>query len=277
VLWQYGLTECSRALILDARARPDKLHTVGCPTPGVEVMIADPDGAARATGESGEILLDAPQRARRYWNRPDMDRERFHGRWLRTGDIGRIDDEGFVTYLGRQDDMINCGGLSYFPAEVERELGPVPGVAEYIIAGVPDPRGVMEHVPWAFVVPETADSWTPGGFARAARDRLPPHMVPRNIVRLPSMPLIASGSRIGAASSDVSDRVERRHRAPDERRRPHQGLRMSPRSNVGSLGRRIELTWLGSISPSGSIRTGNARPKRFSFSRCVSMPRSAYA
>ena len=138
-------------------------------------------------------MLAGPQRAERYWNRPDLNRERFRGRWLRTGDVGSVDGGGFVTYHGREDDMINCGGMSFFPAEVEQELGPVATVKSYIVAGVPDPKGVMEHVPWAFVVPEQPDGWSPRDFAALARKRLPPHMVPRNIVVLEAMPLLASG------------------------------------------------------------------------------------
>jgi len=193
VLWQYGLTECSRALILDTRAYPDKLNSVGRPTPGVEVIVCDDDGERLENGRKGEVWLAAPQRTERYWNRPDLNRERFTGRWLRTGDVGSLDDDGFLTFHGRRDDLINCGGLSFFPAEVEKELGPVPGVTEYLIAGVPDPRGILEHVAWAFVVPENPDAWSPKELHDQARRRLPPHMVPRRVVPIPSMPLIAVG------------------------------------------------------------------------------------
>lgn len=193
VYFQYGLTECSRACILDARAHPDKLHTVGLPTAGVEVSIADDDGRTLPTGVKGEVRLAAEQRADRYWNRPDLDREKFDGPWLRTGDVGSLDAQGFLTYHGRRDDMINCGGLSYFPAEVERELGPVEGVAEYLVAGVPDPRGILGAIPWIFVVPETPEAWSSATLMAQARNRLPPHMVPRRVVTIPSMPLIASG------------------------------------------------------------------------------------
>ena len=85
--------------------------------------------------------------------------------------------------------MINCGGLSYFPAEVEKDLGPVEGIKEYLIAGVPDPQGILNHVPWAFVVPIEPATWSPAGFLDLARKRLSPHMVPRRVVVMPSMPL----------------------------------------------------------------------------------------
>jgi long-chain acyl-CoA synthetase len=179
--------------MLDARAHPDKLHTVGRPTHEVRVAIRGDDGAHVGPGIRGEILLDAPRRIRRYWNRPDLDAERLADGWLRTGDVGSLDEQGFLTCHGRLDDLINCGGFSFFPAEAERELGPVPGVAEYIIAGVPDPKGVMEQVPWAFVVPAEAGSWSPADFSARARMRLLPHMVPRRVVVIDAIPLIVAG------------------------------------------------------------------------------------
>ena len=193
VLFQYGLTECSRALILDARARPDKLHTVGLPTPGARVAIRAEDGRQLGPGEEGEVLLAAAQRTCGYWRLPALDAERFEGPWLRTGDFGRLDDDGFLTLLGRRDDVINCGGHSFFPLEVETELGTVPGVRDYLVAGVPDPQGLLGQVAWAFVVPDDAAAWTPGDLLGLAKRRLPPHMVPRRVVVVPALAVTGTG------------------------------------------------------------------------------------
>lgn len=193
IFLQYGLTECSRALILDARRHPHKLHTVGLPTAGVEVAIAGEDGSPRAPGEEGEIVLRAPQRTDHYWNLPDLDASRFRDGWFYTGDYGVRDADGFVEYRGRRDDMINCGGNSYFPAEVEVLLGAIDGVRESLVAGVPDPQGVLTDVPWIFVAPHNPATWSLAEFMRTARSRLPPHMVPRNVVIVPAIPTTASG------------------------------------------------------------------------------------
>ena len=107
--------------------------------------------------------------------------------------MGSLDPDGFLTFRGRRDDRINCGGLSYFPSEVENELGSVEGVAQYLIVGVPDPQGVLGQVPWAFVVPRAPEAWSPRGFALQARNRLAPHMIPRRVVVIPSLPMISSG------------------------------------------------------------------------------------
>ena len=193
VFFQYGLTECSRALILDARSHPDKLHTVGRPTQGVKVAISGPDGQLLEPNEEGEILLRAGRRMGSYWEDPEHNQEKMLKGWFRTGDFGFIDEGGFVAYRGRRDDMINCGGYSYFPAEVENELGQPEGVKEYLIAGVPDPQKVLTHVPWAFVVPEDPETWSLKNFLSTARRKLPPQMVPRRVVILSAIPHTSTG------------------------------------------------------------------------------------
>ncbi len=193
VFVHYGLTECSRATVLDTRAHSDKLHTVGSPRPGVEVAIRDAAGDAVEVGGTGEILLRGPQLADAYWRQPALTREHFVDGWVRTGDHGSLDGDGFLTFGGRRDDMIVSAGYSFFPVEVETELGPVPGLAEYQIAGLSDPRGMLGHLPCAFVVPVDPDAWSSGDLIARARRRLPPHMVPKRVIAVPSLPRTASG------------------------------------------------------------------------------------
>lgn len=193
VFFQYGLTECSRALILDSRENMDKLHTVGKPTNGVEVAISGPGGKMLEANLEGEILLRADKRMGAYWEDPERNEARIQNGWFRTGDFGFIDEDGFIAYRGRRDDMINCGGYSYFPAEVENELGRPEGVKEYLIAGVSDPQKVLTHVSWAFVVPEDPETWSVKNFLAAARKKLPPQMVPRRVVVLSAIPHTSTG------------------------------------------------------------------------------------
>lgn len=188
----YGLTESSRAVILEARAAPDKLATVGRPW-GVNIAIRDARGHAVSPGVTGQIFLQGPQTVDSYWGQPELTKERFVDDWFVTGDLGSIDADGFVTFAGRGDEMITSAGYHYFPAEVETDLGPVEGVVEYLVAGVPDPRGVLEQVPWAFVVPADPETWNVSVFTKGARARLPAHMVPRNIVVVKSLPKTLAG------------------------------------------------------------------------------------
>ncbi|MEE3332351.1 MAG: class I adenylate-forming enzyme family protein [Myxococcota bacterium] len=193
VFFHYGLTECSRALVLDARAHPSKLDTVGLPAPGVEIDIRGDGGQSLSPGEVGEVFLRGPQRIRSYWQRPDLDASRLTDGWLATGDYGRLDADGFLNLLGRRDDRIESAGYSFFPAEVEAELGSVDGVREYLVAGVPDPRGILGDVPWAFVVPAEAGKFDARAFAKHAQAKLPAYMVPRKVIAVPELPLTASG------------------------------------------------------------------------------------
>ena len=193
IYFHYGLTECSRAFILDTASYPDRLATVGRPAPGVEIRIVDDQGCDVSAGGSGQILLRGPQLTSGYWQRPELNRERFFDGWLASGDYGSLDGAGFLTLRGRHDDLINCGGHCYFPDEVENALGTPAGIEQYLITGVPDPRGVLQEIPWAFVVPVDIDGWSPKEFLALARTRLPAHMVPRQVVVISSLPLTPSG------------------------------------------------------------------------------------
>jgi len=193
VYFHYGLTECSRAVILDTCSHADHMATVGRPLPGVEIKIVDEKFNALPCNQDGQILLRGPQLTIGYWRQPELNRQRFVDGWLATGDYGLIDEAGFLTLRGRHDDMINCGGHCYFPGEVEHALGTPGDVEQYLVAGVPDPRGVLQDIPWAFVVPCRPDDWSPKNFLARARDRLPAHMVPRQVVTIPALPLTPSG------------------------------------------------------------------------------------
>ena len=193
VYFQYGLTECSRALILDSRKYSNKLHTVGLPTNGVKICIADEQDKPLKPGQEGRILLQAYQLAKSYWGKEETYRKYFRNQWFSTGDMGLIDSDGFLILRGRQDDMINCGGNSYFPADVEMEVGDPWGLADFIVVGVPDPQNILTQIPWIFVVPKLGDNWDDNKFKSHLHQVLPPFMVPRNIVVIPEIPVTESG------------------------------------------------------------------------------------
>src|SRR5207249_3489535 len=115
--------------------------------------ICDESGQSLPIGQPGQIFLRGPQQTEGYFGLPELNRERFQDGWVITGDYGFLDAEGFLTLRGRRDDLITSAGFHFFPAEVETELGPVPGVLEYLVAGIRDPSGILEQLPWAFVVP----------------------------------------------------------------------------------------------------------------------------
>jgi fatty-acyl-CoA synthase len=180
-------------VVLDARRDPDRIATVGRPGRGVEVSIRDDQGRPVAQGSVGQVLLRGPQLCSGYYGRPELDAERFVDGWLATGDYASEDPDGFLTLLGRRDDMVTCGGHHFFPAEAETDLGPVDGVVDYVFVGVPDPVGLLGEVPWAFVLPADRGCFEPQAFLRRARERLPPHMRPRKIVVVSELARTLSG------------------------------------------------------------------------------------
>jgi acyl-CoA synthetase (AMP-forming)/AMP-acid ligase II len=193
IYYHYGLTECSRAVILDVRAHPDKLATVGRAAPGVSIRICNDEGNDLGPGEEGQIWLRGEQLTTGYFKLDELNRERFRDGWLLTGDYGTLDADSFLSLHGRRDDMITSAGFHFFPAEAELELGPVPGAVQYLIAGVTDPTGLLAQVPWAFVVPQDPSKWEAHEFLAYARTRLPSYMIPRAAIALSALPLSASG------------------------------------------------------------------------------------
>jgi long-chain acyl-CoA synthetase len=136
----YGLTEASPVVCINPFLKP-KIGTVGLPVPSTEVTIRDDDGKAVAIGESGEVWVRGPQVMLGYWRRPDETARVFTtDGWLRTGDIGAFDADGFLRLLDRKKDMINVSGFKVFPNEVEDVAMQDPGVLEAAVIGVPDAR-----------------------------------------------------------------------------------------------------------------------------------------
>ncbi|MGA2893320.1 MAG: AMP-binding protein [Xanthobacteraceae bacterium] len=136
----YGLTEASPVVCINPVFTP-KLGTVGLPLPSTEVSIRDDGGKALAVGEAGEVWVRGPQVMLGYWQRPEETEAVLSADgWLRTGDIGVLDAEGYLRLLDRKKDMINVSGFKVFPNEVEDVAMTHPGVLEAAAIGTPDAR-----------------------------------------------------------------------------------------------------------------------------------------
>lgn len=136
----YGLTETSPIVCSNPYEGLNKSGTVGQPVPGTRVRLVDRDDPTRPPpeGEPGELLFAGPQIMRGYWNRPDADAEVFVGDYVRTGDVGIVDEDGYVKIVDRLKDMIAVGGFKVFPSQVEQVLYHNPAVKEALVIGVPD-------------------------------------------------------------------------------------------------------------------------------------------
>jgi len=151
----YGMTEGGGTCILVAHEHPDKLHTVGRPAEGHDIRLIDEQGREVAPGEAGEVVGRSPLMMTGYHKQPQKTAEaEWHDasgkRYIRTGDVGRFDAEGFLTLLDRKKDMIISGGFNIYPSDLEAVLGAHPDVAEVAVVGVPSER--WGETPVAFVV-----------------------------------------------------------------------------------------------------------------------------
>ena len=151
----YGQAEIGEVIgwtATDAREHPEKIGAVGRPHPGVAIKVLDDAGAAAATAASGRLLVRPPSMAAGYADGARLaDRIDAEG-FVDTGDLARIDADGFVWIEGRVGDVINRGGNKVFPEHVEEVLRLAPGVDDAAVVGVPDDR--LGEVPVAFVVSE---------------------------------------------------------------------------------------------------------------------------
>jgi long-chain acyl-CoA synthetase len=164
----------------------NKPGSIGVPLPDVEVRIVDADNAERImpVDEVGEMLLRAPQHMVEYWNNPAETAEtlRTHGPggpWVHTGDLARIDADGFIFIIDRKKDMLKTSGFQVWPREIEEVLTTHPSVMEAGVAGVPDAtKGEVAH---AWVVLKAGKSATAEELRSFCRERLAPYKVPAHV------------------------------------------------------------------------------------------------
>lgn len=138
----YGLTESSGVVSTNPYFGVNKTGTIGQPLAGTHVSLVDKEDPTRPPppGEPGEIVIAGPQVMKGYWNRPDADREVFVDGRLRTGDVGLIDEDGYIRIVDRLKDMITVSGFKVFPSQVEAVLYSHPAVKEALVIGIPDAR-----------------------------------------------------------------------------------------------------------------------------------------
>ena len=193
VLRNYGQTEFAGAIAFerpgDVAAGKRPAGTVGRVAPGVEVAILDPDGAPVPTGEVGEISARAVSAMSGYLSTDG--RPADPGEWLRTGDLGKLDGDGFLYVVGRVRDMVVCGGFNVYPAQVEAALNDLPQVADSAVAGVPDDR--LGEVPVAAVVLRSGATTDADAIRHALRTRLAAYELPRRVAFVDAIPRHDSG------------------------------------------------------------------------------------
>jgi len=176
----YGLTEASPVTHANPLRGEQRLGTIGIPLPDTDATIADPvTGTPLPPGEAGELLVCGPQVMKGYWNRPEETARVLKDGWLHTGDMARMDADGYFTIVDRLKDLIIASGYNVYPREVEEVLFQHPKIQEAAVVGIPDEyRG---ETVWAYVVLKPGQQATEEEIIRFCRDRLAPYKAPRHV------------------------------------------------------------------------------------------------
>lgn len=183
IVERYGLTE-TYILTSNPLHGTRKPGLVGLPLPDVQLRI---DG-----GETGEIQVKGPTVFGGYWRRPELQGSEFtEDGWFKTGDIGHLDNDGYVEIVGRLKDLIITGGLNVYPKEIEEVLNSLPGILESAVVGLPD--AYFGEAVTAVVVAQHGSKVVPDSVRRQARELLAPFKVPKVVYVLDSLPRNALG------------------------------------------------------------------------------------
>ncbi len=206
----YGMTETSPVISMN-RLDSIRRGTVGRPLDSVEVCVLDAKGARVPTGAEGEICVRGENVMVAYWRRPDATREIIDSDgWLHTGDLGRVDDDGFIAITGRKKELIISAGKNISPVEIERVLEAHPSVGEAAVIGVPD--NVRGEVPRAFVVLREGTDLSAQELLGHCREHLAEYKRPRSIEFVEDLPRSLTGKvlkrMLGGESIQQEDRDE---------------------------------------------------------------------
>lgn len=208
----YGLSETSPVCTINPFQGVNKPGSIGMPVPGtvIEIVSLDDPEELMPTGKRGEICVQGPQVMAGYWNRPEETITAFQGGRMHTGDVGYIDDEGYIFLIDRIKDLILNAGFNVYPRMVEEAIHLHPAVAETVVCGVPDKnRG---EVVKAFVKLRAGEALKPGELKRFLKDKLAPYEQPRRIEFRDELPVTYIG------------KLSRRDLVADEVRRLNEGL-----------------------------------------------------
>lgn len=198
----YGLTETSPVATANPYGAQSRLGTVGMPLPGTVAKVIDDDGVELPLGERGELCLKGPQIMLGYWHRPDATAEVLDADgWLKTGDIGVIDPDGFIRIVDRKKDLIIVSGFNVYPNEIEDVVMRHPKVANCAVIGVPDERS-GEAVK-LFVVPRES-SLTCEELKAYCKENFTGYKIPKQIVLRESLPMTPVGKILRRELRDMA-------------------------------------------------------------------------
>jgi long-chain acyl-CoA synthetase len=207
VLEGYGLSETSPVVSFNPPHAERKPGSIGTPIRGIEVRLVDDGGSDVTRGEAGEIAVRGPNVMKGYWGKPEETATAIPDGWFRTGDIGRIDEDGYFFIVDRKKDMIIRGGENVYPREIEEVLYEHPAVAEAAVVGIPDPD-LGENV-GAAVVLKPGASATADELRDWTKARVAAYKYPRHVWLVESLPKGPTGKILRRAVKEPPDVASR--------------------------------------------------------------------
>jgi long-chain acyl-CoA synthetase len=207
ILEGYGLSETSPVASFNHRDRERKPGSIGTPIQEVEMRVVDNEGAELPAGQIGEIVIRGYNVMKGYWRNPDATAETISGGWLKTGDLARVDEDGYFYIVDRKKDLIIRGGLNVYPLEIEGVLYEHPAVAEAAVIGIPDEH-LGEEIGAAVALKPTVTATT-GELRAFVKDRVAPYKYPWYVWIMPDLPKGPTGKIL---RRQVSPPQDLRHR-----------------------------------------------------------------
>ncbi|WP_406101881.1 long-chain fatty acid--CoA ligase [Streptomyces sp. NBC_01003] len=191
VLEGYGLSETSPVACFNPPDRPRKPGSIGLPVRGVELRLVGDDGRVVGPGAVGELAIRGENVMKGYWNRPDATARAFQEGWFHSGDLARVDEDGYYFIVDRKKDLVIRGGYNVYPREIEEVLYRHPDVAEAAVIGVPDPARGEEVA--AVVVLRPGAGTTTDELRDYVRQRVAAYKYPRIVRFVDALPKGATG------------------------------------------------------------------------------------
>jgi long-chain acyl-CoA synthetase len=235
LLERYGMTETAVVIASNPHKGLKKAGSVGPAIPGVLISIVDDDDNPLARNEVGEIVVRGPNVMKGYWKKEGETEEAFKNGWFHTGDLGLLDQDGYLHIVGRKKEMIIASGFKIFPREVEEVIHAYPKVREVAVVGIPDPvRGESVR---AYVVPRDGLVLSEAELDEYCRNNLAAYKVPRSFEFVQALPRTPSGKILNRMLSrvKVKDLMITSIKTIDRRTSAYEAAKFMKEFDVGSL------------------------------------------
>ena len=188
-----GPTECSPVTSTNPIGGRRKPGSIGLPVPEVEMRIVDEKGDVLSVNEIGEIVVKGPNVMKGYFKDPQATKESIKDGWFHTGDMGKVDEEGYFYIIDRKKDMVNVGGLNVYPREVEEVIYTHPKVQHAAVIAVPDRKGMRGEIPKAFIILKEGEEMAPRDLIQYCHKKLAGYKIPRDVEFCLTLPMTATG------------------------------------------------------------------------------------